>query len=1094
MTTTLQTRQETKLGRQNRVTRSKPCPICHHPDNCNADSETIYCRRYQSYDTPAGWKFVKEGNDGGGLFLKEDTNHDSRKQKMFSTEGLIKINPHLSAQQEQDLANYQTYQTETPPEPEQVATMDADTTIPIADLDILHTVYSDLLSYLSLNKKHERILTDPKGKRQLSLDRVQAMGIKSVTSKVFLEELMLPELVETYGMETLLGVPGFYLGNNGKIALSLAEFKGELRPAMLTPVKDHGKITAIEIRPDYRGKDGKGAKIVWLTSAKQGGPSARVKAMVFGTPNPTYPKLYVTEGYLKAEIIAFELSCEVISVCGVGNWASQGVVELCKEMSKGKEIIVAYDEDTHEPAKTNTERSKYALATALYQEGMKVKIARWNGTVAKGLDDLLLGTAGEHSTYYHVPGMEGIPVDRVITKEEMIYNPENGRYYIPDITSTKRLLLLQGGRGQGKTQMIARTIANLPKEATVLDLNHLVSLSKDHCRRLGTQDYQADYKDKEDFGGMEEAERLSIVINSLVHFKNIYHKDLIVQDEVNQVIRRLTSIDKKIRKPVINTLRDQLEASTHIMAMSADIDTVTYNFFLDLFGSENIEVIAVNYRDDTLPPVYQHNDQNEALASIRAYLPTGERCYIACNTKAEVERLEEMAKTDFPDVNCLTLHSGNAAAQQEELRDLMQTCIDRNIALLICSPTVQTGVSLNVPWFDRTYLFGACNDHCNDHRDLAQQMSRNRYAKEIHCYVQPKQGEACTDREQIKQDLIAKAHTELLAVKYDKYGKRQIAEHDKEFLNLLAEVKAETNRSHNNYAANFYAGIELDGYKVLPYSARAEQPPELEPEPLISKEDIEVAKVSRAITKERLKTERVEGILAAELVDYSVAKDLETKLENSYLTKPEYQKLEKYQIHEYYNPDQNQGGVTEELIKFDKGGRGRAQVHKFLLLTTTPEKEEVINTVARDLEKIKGIELTGSYFIDMQGDTAIKNALKKVWQTLEISTDQEFNGDFFKDSGAVETIRENENYIRQILGIKVKSNFEARPIEFVSSFLKLVGLGLDTIKKKVEGKTVRMYKFSARKHDQMKVLADHRYQKLQQLKEIKDKKAQDANK
>ena len=1078
--TTRQTRPEINFGRHNRVTRSKPCPICNHPDNCNADAEAIYCRRYQSYSVPAGWKFIKEGADGGGLFLKEDTTTDSRKTKEFSTEGLVKINPNLSAKTDQSQKQAEAdQQGQCQPEP-----------YAIADLNTLDQVYTTLLSQLTLNKKHETILTDPKGKRQLSLDRVRAMGIKSVPTRVELEKEILPDLTAKFGIETLLGVPGFFRSKNGQIALNLVVFRDELIPAMLTPVKDHGKITAIEIRPDYRGKDGKGAKIFWLTSAKQGGPSARVRAMAFGEPDPKYLKLFVTEGCLKAEIAAFELGCEVISVWGVGSWASQGVVELCKEMGKGKEIIVAFDEDTAEPAKTNTNRAKYALATALYQVGLRVKIAGWNGTVAKGLDDLLLA-GGEFLTEYFVPNMERIPVDRIILKEEMIFNPKNGRYYLPDITSTKRLLLLQAGRGQGKTEMIARYINRLPDEATVLDLNHLVSLSKDHCRRLGTQDYQADYKDKDNYDGMEEAERLSIVINSLIHFKNTGYKDFIPLDEVNQVIRRLTSIDKVIRQTVIATLRAQLEASGQIFGMSADIDLVTYNFFLDLFGSENIEVVVCNYLDETLPPVYQHTTQTEELASLRAYLTAGGRAYIACNTKAEVERIEEMVKTDFPKLNYLTFHSGNAAAKQEELKDLMQTCLDRSTDLLICSPTVQTGISLNVPHFDRTYLFGTCNDHCNDHRDLAQQMSRNRYAKEIHCYVQSKQGEACTDREQIKQDLIDKAHIELLAIRYDKYGKRQIAEHDRDYLNLLAEVKAENNRSHNNYAANFYAGIELDGYKVLPYSERANQQQDLEPP--ISKEAIKEAKTSRAAAQNRIKTERVDGILAAELVDYGKAKDLETKLEQSFLTKLESYVLEKYKINDYYNPDAKQGGVTEELIKFDQAGRGRTQVHNFLLLTTTQEENEIINTVGRDLEKVKDIELTGNYFVDFQGDTARKNALKKVWEILGITTDQELNGDFFRDNGMVATIREDENYIRQILGIKVKSNFEERPIEFVSSFLRLVGLGLDCNKKKVDGKTVRTYQLGKKKYYEMEILGYQRYQKLEQLKEIKDQKVQDKD-
>ena len=167
------------------------------------------------------------------------------------------------------------------------------------------------------------------------------------------------------------GVPGYY--RVGETWLTSGP------PGLLIPVRDReGRIMACQVRPD----DGSRGKYLWLSSSgKPGGASSGAPchyAKASGT------QLWITEGPLKADLMASRLGQPCLGIAGVANWHS-----ALPLLGDAKEVILAFDQDTPGAAREAVEMSTRALAQALTEHGLKVHQATWDWEQAKGVDDAL---------------------------------------------------------------------------------------------------------------------------------------------------------------------------------------------------------------------------------------------------------------------------------------------------------------------------------------------------------------------------------------------------------------------------------------------------------------------------------------------------------------------------------------------------------------------------------------------------------------------------------------------------------------------------------------------------------------------------------
>ena len=126
-----------------------------------------------------------------------------------------------------------------------------------------------------------------------------------------------------------------------------------------------------------------GGRYRWLSSRGYfAGCSPGAPVHVAG-PVSTSREIWITEGPLKADIVALKLGRVVLAVPGVGNWP--GVIPVIREFTPAR-AIVAFDMDKLTNHAVQLHRD--ALTTYLIKSGMRTFEADWDQE-CKGLDDLL---------------------------------------------------------------------------------------------------------------------------------------------------------------------------------------------------------------------------------------------------------------------------------------------------------------------------------------------------------------------------------------------------------------------------------------------------------------------------------------------------------------------------------------------------------------------------------------------------------------------------------------------------------------------------------------------------------------------------------
>jgi len=322
-------RHDTVLSR---VSRRQPCPICQHTDWCELRSDgAIHCMRVES-PIPS--------LRGGGWWH----NFPDQGSPEHARAGAYKAN------------NTDLTPAEPPP------------AVPAATAAERDKVYQSLLAICPLHTDHMRYL------RAEGFHEPELRWYGSLDSK---RALIGRELQRKYANGLLAAVPGFYIRADGQLAISAPD-------GLLVAVRDEeGRIIGMQVRVAER--DGS-KKYLWLSSASKAGPASGAPAAIAG---PASAMVWVTEGAKKAHSAALALDCRVIGLPGHAT-QKEGLEALRRLADAGALcVVVALDEDSNPATAAAVDRSRRQLCRAGLSMGLAVRVARWDGDVAKGLDDLL---------------------------------------------------------------------------------------------------------------------------------------------------------------------------------------------------------------------------------------------------------------------------------------------------------------------------------------------------------------------------------------------------------------------------------------------------------------------------------------------------------------------------------------------------------------------------------------------------------------------------------------------------------------------------------------------------------------------------------
>ena len=250
-------------------------------------------------------------------------------------------------------------------------------------------VYDFLLDKLPLTPQHlESLLA-----RGIPEAEITARGYKSWPYK---RRALVASCVAEFG-DSLLGVPGFWKDETGKIQLSGVS-------GIAIPIRTpKGVVEGIKLRPDNPANPT--SKYVHLSS----NPAPNKKTGEVKYPNGTAAKvqvhfpfakekfkegqdLRITEGELKADIATLLSPTYTASIPGVGLWRE--ALPYIEELKPGR-VILSYDADKSNQVSTYSDQPfEVALHlsefyTCLTQMGVKAVIEDWPVENGKGIDDLL---------------------------------------------------------------------------------------------------------------------------------------------------------------------------------------------------------------------------------------------------------------------------------------------------------------------------------------------------------------------------------------------------------------------------------------------------------------------------------------------------------------------------------------------------------------------------------------------------------------------------------------------------------------------------------------------------------------------------------
>ncbi len=312
------------LEKLRRVTRRDPCPICEHHDWCSfsADGALVICMRVSSGS-------VSEARDGGFVHILRE-----REARAAIVRAVPKPNLTLRASIEQR-----------------------------------HTVYSAWLERSPLTGYHADHLLNHRSLSDVTIARDEYVSLPTTLSDVL---SISRELASQYD---LTGVPGFFKDGDGRWRFLVRQ------PGFVIPVRDAlGRIQACLIRQDT------GARYLWLSSPDRTGGASSGAPVHFARPWRARSTSFavITEGALKADIIAEHLDQAVIALAGVSSHSDFGQL-LRRELPELKAVAIAFDSDWRSNGAVRA--ALLRLIDVLEEASLAVKVWNWEG--AKGLDDLL---------------------------------------------------------------------------------------------------------------------------------------------------------------------------------------------------------------------------------------------------------------------------------------------------------------------------------------------------------------------------------------------------------------------------------------------------------------------------------------------------------------------------------------------------------------------------------------------------------------------------------------------------------------------------------------------------------------------------------
>ncbi len=449
----------------------------------------------------------------------------------------------------------------------------------------------------------------------------------------------------------------------------------------------------------------------------------------------------ITEGAKKAGALLTQ-GIAGISIPGIHNGCPYlkdeyghkiGLPQLLPDLklfaTKDREVSIIFDNDNKPKTILNVRKATERLGKLFAVSGCKVSVVRWLNCPEKGVDDLI---SSKGKNYFESVFKGRLSLADYKLEVFLALYPDltiNERYFPESLVfpDEAKLIGLCGLHGTGKTYRLAQEVSRILEtgEQRILVITHRKQLSRELCRRFNI-DYRTDIRGEELGEGVFG---YGLCIDSLHGKAKIMPFDpdhpqwedaIVIIDEVEQVLWHLlnggTCQNNRVR--ILRTLQRLLQNVAQsqkgkIFIADADLCSISINYIEQLIGYKISKFIVKNEFIPNARFCHLFKDQNPGgvIRAAEYNINKGHKIIIHTDgqkydSKWGTRSQEIYFKKKFPEAKVLRIDSDTVKDKNHPAF----RCVDKlneiliRFDIVICSPVIETGVSIEVDHFNSVYV------------------------------------------------------------------------------------------------------------------------------------------------------------------------------------------------------------------------------------------------------------------------------------------------------------------------------------------------------------------------------------------------------
>ncbi|HEY9771174.1 MAG TPA: plasmid replication protein, CyRepA1 family [Coleofasciculaceae cyanobacterium] len=394
------------------------------------------------------------------------------------------------------------------------------------------------------------------------------------------------------------------------------------------------------------------------------------------------------------------------------------IAQLAKLATFGRKVYLVFDQDSQPNTIKAVNAAIQKTGYLLQQAGCQVKVVTWDGSLGKGVDDLIANQGQECFARAYDDALD-LSTWKAKSWTKLTYPTDielNSRY-LPElnIPPDTKLIGIKSAKGTGKTksltQIVARAIAQSQK---VLVIGHRVQLVKELCQRFGLN-YVTESRRSE-----RSALGYGLCIDSLHSSSQAkfnpdeWTNSLVIIDEVEQVLWHAlnsnTCKDRRVEilKSLKTLMQNVLGSQGQLYVADADLSDITLDYLISLSGLEIKPCIVQNtwQSDRTLAwQVYNYSGKSpkKLVSNLEAHIQRGGKPFICLSaqkltSKWSTQTLEAYLQQKFPQKRILRIDSESLTEPQHPACGCISKLeqVLEQFDIVLASPSIETGISIEL--------------------------------------------------------------------------------------------------------------------------------------------------------------------------------------------------------------------------------------------------------------------------------------------------------------------------------------------------------------------------------------------------------------